>query len=137
MLIATFVIKGRLKMAGRTYLGKSGRWSSLKGRSLIHRFKNRSSWHKRGLEGSTVRGRTKWGGVTSPTLPQTASTPACTQSTTVSVIKSQNCSQTLALSSRMGGGSGESYEEPLKFPLKCLKSRSILTPSLIISIRST
>ena len=28
---------------GGTYPGKSGRWSSLKGRSSIHKFKNRSS----------------------------------------------------------------------------------------------
>lgn len=45
-------------------------------------------------------------------------------------------SQTLALSSRMGGGKSESYEEPIKFPLKGLKSQSIVRTSLILSTRS-
>ena len=52
------------KCPGKTYLGKSERWSNLNGRSLIPKFKNLSSWQRRGLEGSTVIGKTKWGGDT-------------------------------------------------------------------------
>ena len=36
---------------------------------VIHRFKNLSSWHIRGLDGSIVIGITKWGGSHSPFSP--------------------------------------------------------------------
>lgn len=45
--------------------------STLKGQSRIHRLRNRSSWHIRGLPGSTVIGITRWDGSTLPTSPQT------------------------------------------------------------------
>ena len=41
----------------------------MKGLSHIQRFKYRSSWQRRGFDGSTVKGSTEWGAWTSPTFP--------------------------------------------------------------------
>ena len=63
--------------------------SKEKGRSLIQRFRNLSSWYMRGFDGSTVIGMTKWGGDTSPTFPQTDKDPVATLSRIVSEINSE------------------------------------------------
>ena len=125
------------KWPGRTYLGRSERWPGLKGRSLIHKFKNLLSWQRRGSKGSIVTGSTKWGEPTSPTLPQSASTPAETQSAVMWEIKFWNCSQIVALPRWLGGGRGASYGEPRKFPLKGSKKCSTWTSFRIVRIRST
>ena len=47
--------------------------------SLMHKFKNRASKQSLGLEGSTVNGRTRWGGSSIPTSPQTLNAPVLTR----------------------------------------------------------
>ena len=61
--------------------------SKLKGVSFTQRFRKRLSLHNLGLVGSTVSGITKWGGSTSPTLPQTEIAPVANLSSIVRDIK--------------------------------------------------
>lgn len=61
--------------------------SSLKEVSFIQRFKNLLAFHKRSFVGSTVRGITKCGRSTSPTLPQIDIAPEANLISIVSEIK--------------------------------------------------
>ena len=61
-----------------------------KGVSLIHRFRNRASMHNLGFCGSIVIGRTKWGGLKSPTRPQTRIAPVSMRCKSVSVTNCEN-----------------------------------------------
>ena len=67
--------------------------SSEKGVSTIHKFKNLGSMHNLGFCGSIVMGRMRWGGPTSPTLPQTWIAPDSIRCRIVSVTNCENCLQ--------------------------------------------
>ena len=82
---------------GRTYLGRSHKWLSLKGRSRIHKFKYLSSWHNCGLVGSTANGKTKYGKATRSTGPHTAITAAVTHCIIVSLMNWENLVQVAEL----------------------------------------
>ena len=62
-----------------------------KGVSTIHKFKNLASMHNLGFCGSIVMGRTRWGGATSFTLPQTRIAPDSIRCRIVSVTNCENC----------------------------------------------
>ena len=136
MLIAALIIKWRLKITRKNIPGQVWEVVKLNGEVLNPQIER----YKRGLEGSTVRGRIKWGEVTTPTQPQIQSTPATTQSTMISEIKSLNCSQPLALLSRVGGWRENHMHKPLKFPLRGLKSinsNALLNNSYKVHLRET
>ena len=111
MVTTTFIVASGLKITHVNVSGKVIR-SKEKGRSLIHRLRNLSSWHMRGLDGSTVIGITRWGGDTSPTFPQTDKDPLATRSKMVSEINSEKAWQLLLLGKR-ARGVRPSWQAPL------------------------
>ena len=98
---------------------------------LLAASQNRSSWQRRGLKGSMVRGRTRWGGETRPIRPQTDKTPADAPCNMVVEMKSENWAQDLEFFNTMGGWRSESKLLPLKSPLKWVKNSSTSTPCLL------
>ena len=90
-----------------------------------------SSWHKWSLDESTVKGNTKWGGMTPCTEPQTAITPVVTHCIMQSEMKWKNLTLIGKLFMIIGGRIWMYfmyYACPLKFPLNGLKKRSTWTP---------
>ena len=108
--------------------------------SLIHKLRQRLSLHKRGLDGSTVNGITKWGGGTSPTLPHREIAPVLNRSITVSEMNWANGLQDGVLEKIRCGGKVESKFSPLHWPLKGWKksctSPQFLIHSKILGVRS-
>ena len=108
--------------------------------SLIHKLRQRLSLHKRGLDGSTVKGITKWGGGTSPTLPHREIAPVLNRSITVSEMNWANGLQDGVLEKIRCGGKVESKFSPLHWPLKGWKksctSPQFLIHSKILGVRS-
>lgn len=91
----------------------------------------RASWHGLVFVGSTVRGRTINGGSTTPTFPNNEMAPDFNRAMRVPSTKvTKDLHDTLFLNTFIGGSS-ESYDSPLKLPLKCLKNGWIETLSLI------
>ena len=82
--------------------------------SLIQRLRKRLSWHKHGLEGSTVRGMTRCGGGASPTLPQRESAPDRRPEAMELSINSTKDWQDGLLGKILAGGITESKCSPLK-----------------------
>ena len=109
MLTATFIIKRRLKMARKNIPEQV--WEVVKPKREVFNPQIQKSFivALTRLGRFHIEGKEKMGGSYFANPAQTASTPASTQFTTVSVIKSRNCSQILALSSRMGRGNSESW----------------------------
>ena len=102
----------------------------MRGRSLIQRFKNRSSSHSLGLDGSIVSGLTRGGGVTTPTHPQCDKEPFARRSRMVSLMKSSNPEHALLFGNLALGDNGELKYEPWKSPLKGRKKSRTSTPDL-------
>ena len=81
MVVTRFVIRYGLKrLLVNVAREAAGSKSSLIGLSVVHKFKERLLLHRRGVEGSTVKGLTRCGGDTSPTLPQTEIAPEAKRS---------------------------------------------------------
>ena len=99
--------------------------------SFIHKFKNRASWQSLGLEGSTVRGRTRCGGLTSPTLSTSGKAPVCRRSIRVRLTKSAKGLHDKLFLKCSEGGRSELYCFPLKLPEKGWKYSKIDTSSSI------
>ena len=118
-------------MSRPTYRGRLRRVSSWKGMSFIHKFKNRASWQSLGLEGSTVSGRTKFGGLTSPTLLTSEIAPVCRRSIKVHLTKSARGLHDKLFLKCFEGGRSELYCFPLKLPEKGWKYSKIDTSSSI------
>lgn len=78
---------------GYTKRGTTTSVSREKGVSTIHKFKNLASVHNLGFCGSIVMGRPRWGGATSPHLPQTRIAPDSIRCRIVSVTHCENCLQ--------------------------------------------
>ena len=82
--------------------------SSLNGISFIHTLRNCTSWQSLGFVGSIVRGRTRYGGVTSPTLPTKAIAAVARRSSKVRLIKSPKGLQEVLFLNCCVGGRSES-----------------------------
>ena len=107
----------------------SHKWSSLKGRSRIHKLSYRSSWHKRGLDASSVKGNTKCGGIfyTVYRAPDSYNTVGHPLNYAIgNELGKLGSSRRVVNDNRWGYSELYAWSScrPLKFPLNGLKKRS-------------
>lgn len=104
--------------------------SNWKGVSLIHRLRKRLSLQRRGFDCSTVRGITKWGGETKPTIPQREIAPDARRAIIVSEINLAKDLHETELMKILCEGKAESKFSPLYCPIKGWKNYCISTCSI-------